>query len=520
MLRKDRRGTATAILLGLALVLVMAASVDAATYLPLSDRDLAARAPVVVRAVVQQSSVRVEDVDGKALPFTLVTVKPTEFLKGSGDPESMRVRLPGGRVGDKSWWIPGTPVMVPGSEVLLFLESRSAPSDAYDLVEFALGHFAILRDEMGRRFAFRPAFEPAEDLYLGLLAPGPGAMVHKRAAFLREADSLFASLRAPAKDATAKDIVLAAPTGNLVGRPVDGHSGMHPKWVNVNGTEPGTLFKWFWPTDSPNGVVSTSGTQSLLSDGTDGTADVAAMVAQWHGVAAADVRYTSGSGGNVIVSLDVPSVSSGWSAPLACDAGGVVGLGGPGLSSFEGSFKGDSDYYAPDSGNVWVRARTGSAGCYSSTAFKNTVLHELGHTLGLGHPDQAASIHSTACPFATCTAVMRSSLTGATTPQGDDIAGIQWYYGTGVAACTYAISPVDLSNVAAGGATPSITIITAGTCALPTMSYQPWVAIGGIVRSSGSSTVQLQIASNAGSPPRATSLLIADRLFLVTQLGP
>ena len=33
-------------------------------------------------------------------------------------------------------------------------------------------------------------------------------------------------------------------------------------------------------------------------------------------------------------------------------------------------------------------------------------------------------------------------------------------------------------------------------------------------------TVQLQIGSNAGSSPRATAIQIADRLFLITQLGP
>lgn len=431
---KRARGILLCSALGLFL---SAVGLDAATYLPLSDQDLARRSPVIARAMVQGSAVRVESVDGKDLPFTITTLQPIEGLKGTIGAGPIKVRLAGGRVGDQAWWIPGTPVFQKGQEVLVFLEPRAGYPGEYHLSEFGLGHFDILTDREGRRFAVRPAFEPVEDLYLGTLGPEPGMISPERAVFRRDAESLLAMVRSQTRRGDPEDVVVAAPSGDLPTGPFE----VRPEWVNLGGTEPGScpnpnppgpdvpcLFKWFWhPPTSPNGVVSSNGTQSNLNDSTDGTADVAAMVAQWAGVPASDVRYSSGSGGNVVVNLDVANQGTAWTTPLPCNGTGVVGLGSPGPSLSAGRFKGDSPYYAIPSGNVWVRQMTGTPGCYNATTFKNVVLHEMGHTLGLGHPDQAASVHSSIC---SCGAVMNSSVTGVTTPRADDIAGIQWYYGT------------------------------------------------------------------------------------------
>jgi hypothetical protein len=58
------------------------------------------------------------------------------------------------------------------------------------------------------------------------------------------------------------------------------------------------------------------------------------------------------------------------------------------------------------------------------------VLHELGHTLGLGHPDQEQSIHSTTTSSDWSAAVMHSGgYHTPDSPQRDDIQAIQYYYG-------------------------------------------------------------------------------------------
>jgi hypothetical protein len=85
--------------------------------------------------------------------------------------------------------------------------------------------------------------------------------------------------------------------------------------------------------------------------------------------------------------------------------------------------------------------------------------------------------------------------------------------------CTYALSPLDLSNTAAAGASPDITVTVPAGCPVTVTSFQPWVTLNGIAPNGGTTTVSLQISPNAGAA-RATSIVVADRLFLITQLAP
>ena len=89
-----------------------------------------------------------------------------------------------------------------------------------------------------------------------------------------------------------------------------------------------------------------------------------------------------------------------------------------------------------------------------------------------------------------------------------------------LASCTYSLSPLDLSNTAAGGGFFNVTVTTPNGCPVTAISFQPWVSIKSVTpNGDGTTTVQLQISSNAGTL-RATSIRVADRLFLVTQVGP
>jgi glucose/arabinose dehydrogenase len=84
--------------------------------------------------------------------------------------------------------------------------------------------------------------------------------------------------------------------------------------------------------------------------------------------------------------------------------------------------------------------------------------------------------------------------------------------------CTYAVAPPDLSNLAAAGGPAVITVTTTGGCPVTATSYQPWVAVTGPTPNASGATVQLQIGASAGAA-RATSIVVAGRLYLVTQLG-
>ena len=414
----------------------------AASYLPLSDADLARRSPVIVRARVVSSEVRREalDNDPEAI-FTLTTLRAVEVIKApvaalaTGD--LFRIELPGGQDGETAAWSPGTPAFSGGAEVVLFLAPSPWRSADFVLTELGLSKFDLLPDRAGRAFALRAVFSDEEDDALSRRAARadspPGRSLQSAAALrsLRDAGSFLASLRASAAGVESAPVLYAAPDGELR---TPSPAVKRPLWVNIGGVEgSGALFRWYWDTGlSPAALVSASGTQTGLSDGSNGLSAVASGAAAWAGVSGATVRYSTSSGtAPVVVHLDVTSQAPGWSDALPCGTGGVIGYGGPGSSASAPAFKGSGGYYAPSSGNVWMRKVTG--GCYSAATFRAAVLHELGHTLGLGHSDQGASTHSTTSPADWNAAVMHSVIPSSnpSVPQTDDVQAIQYYYGGG-----------------------------------------------------------------------------------------
>jgi len=436
------RNFAVCLSLGVALSVLSTEPARGATYLPLSDEALARRSPVIVRAQVIGQETRVATIDGRDAAVTVTRFQPLEVFKGRIPLETFEVALPGGAAGDVTTWIPGTPSFRPGSEVLLFLSLPEEGAAAYRLTEFGLSKFDVVLDRGGRRFAVRPVFRPGEDDFLSLRSTD-AAFGGAAGRPLREADSFSASLRSVGSGKEFSPVSYSAPDGEpRVPETVT------PAWANLGGEE-GTsnLYRWFWDTGrSPAARVTAVGTQSGLSDGSNGLAALQNAVTQWAGVAGANVLYSQSSGSApVVVNFDVDSKSSFWSGPLACGTGGVIGLGGPGNIVPAGTFKGDARYYAITSANVWMRTVTG--GCYDSRTFRTAVLHELGHTLGLAHPDQGTSTHSTTTPDEWLAAVMVSSVPPSrpSTPQSDDIQAILWLYGdsrvVAAPAAAFSVSP-------------------------------------------------------------------------------
>jgi PKD repeat protein len=439
--------------LGIALAaagMALAAASPAATYRPMSDADLVAAAPLVVRARVRSVSVRLDPLNDDLAPFTLVSLEPLETFKGSIG-GALTLRLPGGRDGDRVWWIPGVPVFAAGEDVVLMLSADDRNGE-YRLTELGLSKFEVLADASGRRFIRRSVFSPSEDLAVSKREPvsgGPAA---------REAESFFAFLRAAARGETPAPVSWIPPASS---------PSVRPKWINLGGQEPGDcdgspcLFRWFWDTgDSPPAVVSVNGTQSNLNtdDRTgcfqDSICGVQKAVDGWRGVAQSDVRYSGlSSPGNVTVSLDAERSFDGgaaWRTPIGCE-GGVIGLGGPTLSAGTRTFRGDPNYEVASGGRVSMRKDTCATG-YSAQDFRTAVLHELGHTLGLGHPDQVGeSLHSTTEDQDIRSAVMDAVVSAARpkVPQTDDIQAIQYYYGTAP------VGPLPQADFAFGVGDPS-----------------------------------------------------------------
>jgi hypothetical protein len=90
-----------------------------------------------------------------------------------------------------------------------------------------------------------------------------------------------------------------------------------------------------------------------------------------------------------------------------------------------------------------------------------------------------------------------------------------------LAQCAYVVTPTDVPNFPAPGGPTTINVATVTGCPVNVLTpFQPWVTLGPIVTGTNATTVQLQISANGG-PARATTLVLAGRLFLVTQVaGP
>src|SRR5258706_3607956 len=145
--RAERRATGRLCFL-LAVGSLFCGLTTATTVIPISDRELLARADVVVRGVVVSNEVS-EDSLGR--PQTVTVISLLEVLKGEV-PGSFVLRELGGDLPDGRFFkLFGRPEYQPGHEVVVFALAR--PGGDYQTAELLLGKFEIQKDDAEQMFA-------------------------------------------------------------------------------------------------------------------------------------------------------------------------------------------------------------------------------------------------------------------------------------------------------------------------------------------------------------------------------
>jgi hypothetical protein len=383
------------LLLALVFCLVISASsLYAATFVVPPDRDMIRQATAIVIASALSSHTQLNDA-GAIETVTVMSVE--EVIKGNIPGDSVDIYEPGGAYGKRVTTIPGIPRFADGDRYVLFLMQYKNTWRVLNLIlgkfNFAtdvLGHEVLVRDEKeingwdsdGKLHKVNDqnrAAEPFLNFIRGSVSGGPARQNYRIPSEPLLQVSVSA-LRTGLKP-TPLCVFPCTPTSYTY----DENAGHGPRWQ----TFPETLF---------SSVGANSAALTALGN----------AIAAWNNDAGSSVTLVNGGAddgthtqgvntfdGRSTVLFERDLTAKGALA-LTCGMSsysGVLGVGavtnsvgthvGPNSETFDSAVEGD------------VEMNQGTSTCpffLSTGDFNSGVAHEIGHTLGFRHSDQARNL--------------------------------------------------------------------------------------------------------------------------------
>jgi hypothetical protein len=147
-----RRTSRLAALAALGLTTLVAAPASTTMLLRFDVEEMSDIAAIVAVGEIQAVDARWNDAHTKI--YTRVSFRPTDVLKGARDLGPVMIKMIGGQVGEDVAHLPGTPVLVPGERVLVFLEPRD-DGDGYLIVGLFQGLFRLRPDGSGDELLYQ-----------------------------------------------------------------------------------------------------------------------------------------------------------------------------------------------------------------------------------------------------------------------------------------------------------------------------------------------------------------------------